>query len=217
MGRPTSPTRETGSQTRSCASMADYGNQTPNQIKNQYDQLNNRRSIPKESALEALHTIIHLHFEKALEKKRSIDLQKKELHNQFQLFFIFLALTFLTQSQSQSQSRLQCRHCWIPIALLTLAHLAFYVSIAHTLRCIKGFKYQRRCHKLTLGLATEKLREMKMSSSDGDMEEEELEIPHQEPPEIYFGKFKRNWALYFGFLVFIYGCMVASSVSLLCF
>ncbi|GAU13181.1 hypothetical protein TSUD_179240 [Trifolium subterraneum] len=94
---------------------------------------------------------------------------------------------------AQSMSpRLQCRHCWIPITLLSMAHLIFYVSVAQTLRCINGFKYQRRCHKLTLGLATEKLRDMKMRLSNGGADydtigDEEFEIHYQEPPESYFG------------------------------
>lgn len=170
---------------------------------------------PKETALQALNTIIQLHFEKTLEKKRAIDLQKKELHKLFQIFFIFLSLVFLALSISPN---LQCRHCWIPITLLSMAHLIFYVSVAQTLRCINGFKYQRRCHKLTLGLATEKLREIKMSSTSGsNIADDEFEIHYQEPPESYFGKFKRNWALHFGFLILIYGFMVSSSVVLLCF
>ncbi|KAL5752010.1 hypothetical protein ACOSP7_022186 [Xanthoceras sorbifolium] len=177
--------------------------------------------IPKETALQALNTIIQLHFEKTLEKKRAIDLQKKELHKLFLLFFIFLGLIFMGQSQS---TRLQCRHCWVPITLLSMAHLIFYVSVAQTLRCINGFKYQRRCHKLTLGMATEKLREMKIRMSNGEFGEGfgedgggELEIHYQEPPESYFGKFKRNWALHFGFLIFIYAFMVSTSVVILCF
>ncbi|MBA0550668.1 hypothetical protein Golob_021595 [Gossypium lobatum] len=177
------------------------------------------QTIPKETALQALNTVIQLHFEKTLEKKRAIDLQKKELHKLFQLFFIFLGIIFMAQSQS---SRLQCRHCWALITLLSLSHLIFYVSVAQTLRCINGFKYQRRCHKLTLGLATEKLREMKLRISNGEFvdgfgEEDEFEIHYQEPPENYFAKFKRNWALYFGFLILIYAFMVSSSVVLLCF
>ncbi|KAK7273931.1 hypothetical protein RIF29_14999 [Crotalaria pallida] len=43
------------------------------------------------------------------------------------------------------------------------------------------------------------------------------EIHYQEPPKSYFGKFKRNWALHFGFLILIYAFMVSSSVVLLCF
>ncbi|XP_062149232.1 uncharacterized protein LOC133857878 [Alnus glutinosa] len=190
--------------------MADY---------EQYQQRQHHPAIPKETALQALNTIIQLHFEKTLEKKRSIDLQKKELHKLFQLFFIFLGLIFLAETQS---SRLQCRHCWIPIIILSLSHLIFYVSVAQTLRCINGFKYQRRCHKLTLGLATEKLREMKMRMGGGGEQfdgvgDDEFEIHYQEPPETYFGKFKRNWALHFGFLISIYAFMVSSSVVLLCF
>ncbi|PPD86071.1 hypothetical protein GOBAR_DD16991 [Gossypium barbadense] len=120
-------------------------------------------------------------------------------------------------AQSQS-SRLQCRHCWALITLLSLSHLIFYVSVAQTLRCINGFKYQRRCHKLTLGLATEKLREMKLRINNGEFvdgfgEEDEFEINYQEPSENYFAKFKRNWALYFGFLILIYAFMVSSSVG----
>ncbi|KAI9113976.1 hypothetical protein K1719_015227 [Acacia pycnantha] len=170
--------------------------------------------VSKETALQALNTIIQLHFEKTLEKKRAIDLQKKQLHKMFQILFIFLALVLLANTTSP---RLQCRHCWIPITLLSLAHLIFYVSVAQTLRCINGFKYQRRCHKLTLGLATNKLREIKTKNVDADEYGDELEIQYQEPPESYFGKFKRNWALHFGFLIFTYAFMVSSSVVLLCF
>ncbi|KAL3638319.1 hypothetical protein CASFOL_017690 [Castilleja foliolosa] len=145
--------------------------------------------ISKETALQALNTIIQLHLEKTLEKKRAVDLQKKELWKLFQIFFIFLGLVFLGQAQS---SRLQCRHCWVPIGLLSLGHLIFYVSVAQTLRCINGFKYQRRCHKLTLGLATDRLRQLSCGGG-GEMGDQELEIHYQEPPEAYFGKFKRNW------------------------
>ncbi|CAJ2641585.1 hypothetical protein L195_g027435 [Trifolium pratense] len=193
--------------------MADYENHHHHQHQQQV--------VSRETAFQALNTIIQLHFEKTLEKKRAIDLQKKELHKLFQIFFIFLSLVFMAQSMSP---RLQCRHCWIPITLLSMAHLIFYVSVAQTLRCINGFKYQRRCHKLTLGLATEKLRDMKMRLSSGGggadydaVGDEEFEIHYQEPPESYFGKFKRNWALHFGFLILIYGFMISSSVVLLCF
>ncbi|CAH9056531.1 unnamed protein product [Cuscuta epithymum] len=155
--------------------------------------------------LQALSTVIQLHFEKTLEKKRAVDLQKKELWKMFQLFFIFLALVVLGQAQS---SRLQCRHCWVPIGLLSMGHLIFYVSVAQTLRCINGFKYQRRCHKLTLGEATERLRQLKMRiSGGGGAAAEECEIHYQQPPESYFDKLKRNWALHFGFLILIYAFM----------
>ncbi|KAM3200656.1 hypothetical protein P3L10_033018 [Capsicum annuum] len=173
--------------------------------------------IQKETALQAINTIIQLHFEKTLEKKKAIDLQKKQLWKMFQRFFLYLSLIFLGQAISP---KLQCRHCWIPIGLLSLAHMIFYVSVAQTLRCINGFKYQRRCHKLTLGLATERLRQVKMRvNGNGGVEEnrDEFEICYQEPPESYFGKFKRNWALHFGFLIFIYGFMISSSVVMLCF
>ncbi|WVZ19428.1 hypothetical protein V8G54_006750 [Vigna mungo] len=109
--------------------MADY--------ETSHNHHHHQQPVSKETAFQALNTIIQLHFEKTLEKKRAIDLQKKELHKLFQIFFIFLALLFLAQSQ--------------------------------------------------------------------------------EPPESYFGKFKRNWALHFGFLILIYAFMISSSVVLLCF
>lgn len=216
-------------QTHSCLSsqvlsppMADYEDEIDQQ---------NQPFIPKETALQALNTIIQLHFEKTLEKKRAIDHQKKKLHKLFQLFFIFLALIFF--SLSQPSGRLHCRHCWAPIVLLSFSHLFFYVSVAQTLRCINGFKYQRRCHKLTLGLATHKLRFIKSRIAAGDFclggggggEDEvsasaaawDLEVPYQEPPDSYFGKFKRNWALYFGFLILLYTFMISFSVVILCF
>uniref|UniRef100_A0A0R0KB22 Uncharacterized protein n=1 Tax=Glycine max TaxID=3847 RepID=A0A0R0KB22_SOYBN len=87
----------------------------------------------KETAFQALNTIIQLHFE----KKRAIDLQKKELYKLFQIFFIFLALAHPPASNAA--------------------------------------------------------------------------------PDTYFGKFKRNWALHFGFLILIYAFMISSSVVLLCF
>ncbi|KAI4370772.1 hypothetical protein MLD38_019082 [Melastoma candidum] len=176
--------------------------------------------VAKETAaLQALNTIIQLHFEKTLEKKRSIDAQKKHLHHHFLLFLIFLSIVFLSLVISPS-SRLQCRHCWAPISFLSLAHLVFYVSVAQTLRCINGFKYQRRCHKLTLGLATERLRELRARiavEGCGGMAGEEFEIEYQEPPESYLGKFKRNWALHFGFLILVFLLMVSTSVVLLCY
>ncbi|XP_051141053.1 uncharacterized protein LOC127258298 [Andrographis paniculata] len=190
--------------------MADYEGTTVHQQQQQ------RSTVSKETALQALNTIIQLHFEKTLEKKRAVDLQKKQLYKLFHVFFIFLALIFA--GEAQSSARLQCRHCWVPIGLLSMGHLIFYVSVAQTLRCINGFKYQRRCHKLTLGLATERLRHLKMRGGGGAEEMgEELEIHYQEPPESYLGKFKRNWALHFGFLIFVYAFMVSSSVVLLCF
>lgn len=169
--------------------------------------------VPKETAVQALNTIIQLHFEKTLEKKRAVDLQKKELWKLFSLFFIFLALLLLFLSSS----RLQCRHCWIPIGLLSLSHLTFYVSVAQTLRCINAFRYQRRCHKLTLGLATDRLRRLRRMVEEDCCDDELIEIQYQEPPESYLGKFKRNWALHFGFLLLMYAFMVSSSVALLCF
>ncbi|XP_010507153.1 PREDICTED: uncharacterized protein LOC104783734 [Camelina sativa] len=198
-------------------SMADYEDEIDH---------HNQPFIPKETALQALNSIIQLHFEKTLEKKRAIDHQKKKLHKLFQLFFIFLALVFF--SLSQPSGRLRCRHCWAPICLLSFSHLFFYVSVAQTLRCINGFKYQRRCHKLTLGLATHKLRFIKsriaagdfLSGGDGDEASAaawDLEVPYQEPPDSYFGKFKRNWALYFGFLILLYTFMISFSVVILCF
>ncbi|KFK36031.1 hypothetical protein AALP_AA4G068700 [Arabis alpina] len=186
------------------------------------EEINNHQRppyIPKETALQALNTIIQLHFEKTLEKKRAIDTQKKKLHKLFNLFFIFLAIIF--SALSQSSSRLQCRHCWGPISLLTFSHLIFYISVAQTLRCINGFKYQRRCHKLTLGLATEKLRFVKISAVDDDISAAaaagDLEVPYQEPSESYFVKFKRTWALHFVFLILLYGFLVSFSVVVLCF
>ncbi|KAM7523586.1 hypothetical protein LguiA_013488 [Lonicera macranthoides] len=188
--------------------MADY-NSTHHQ--------NTSSTITKETALQALNTIIQLHFEKTLEKKKSVDQQKKHLYQLFQYFFLFLAVVFAAEVQS---TRLQCRHCWVPIGLLSLGHLIFYVAVAQTLRCINGFKYQRRCHKLTLGLATERLRQIRLRMGSGEAEvlgDEFVEIHYQEPPENYFGKFKRNWAVHFGFLILIYLFMVSSSVVLLCF
>ncbi|KAK1310818.1 hypothetical protein QJS10_CPA08g01319 [Acorus calamus] len=186
-----------------------------------YNHHHHHQTVPKETAIQALNTIIQLHFEKTLEKKRSVDLQKKQLWRLFQSHFTLLSLLLALQTLSP-KSRLQCRHAWIPLSLLSLSHLLFYVAVAQTLRCINGFKYQRRCHKLTLGLATERLKRLKMVVGEVEGEEggglvEELEICYQEPPESYLGKFKRSWGLYFGFLILTFGFMVSATVVLLCF
>ncbi|KAF2546796.1 hypothetical protein F2Q70_00023019 [Brassica cretica] len=167
-------------------------------------------------------------IEKMVLQKKKMELLREYASDDL-LFFIFLAVIFF--SLSQPSGRLRCRHCWAPIVLLSFSHLFFYVSVAQTLRCINGFKYQRRCHKLTLGLATHKLRFIKSRIAAGDFclggggEDEvsasaaawDLEVPYQEPPDSYFGKFKRNWAHYFGFLILLYTFMISFSVVILCF
>ena len=168
--------------------------------------------VARETALQALNTIVQVHFEKTLEKKRSVDLQKKELWKMFQFFFLFLAIVFASVVQS---TKLQCRHVWMPIMLYGLGHAIFYVAMAQTLRCINGFKYQRRCHKLTLGLATEKLKGLKVSSGE-NVPEDEFEVRYQEPGDGYFNKFRRKWALFAVFLMLTFFTMVASVVTLLC-
>ncbi|CAL9119267.1 unnamed protein product, partial [Musa acuminata var. zebrina] len=183
-------------------------------------------SVGLDAAIQALNTIIQLHFEKILEKKRDVDEQKKEMWRLFQLFFLFLAVVLAAQLGSPPE-RLQCRHCWAPIGLLSLGHLAFYVAVAQTLRCINGFKYQRRCHKLTLALATDRLKLLKMRFSSYSavaagadpppVLPRDFEIHYQEPPDSYLGKFKRSWAMHFGFLMCTFGVMVSASVVLLCF
>lgn len=161
-------------------------------------------TIPKETAIQALNTIIQLHFDKTLEKKQAVDQQKKQLFTFFH-HFIFLALLLLPLVLGSTHSdghRLQCKHVWIPLGILSMSPLAFYVSVAQTLRCINRFKYQRRCHKLTLGLVTERLRRLRLReksdirSTDGKQGAAvvELEVAYQEPPESYMWMFKRNWA-----------------------
>lgn len=168
--------------------------------------------VARETAMQALNTIVQVHFEKTLEKKKSVDMQKKELWKMFQFFFVFLAILFAGVVQS---TRLSCRHSWMPILLCALGHVIFYVAMAQTLRCINGFKYQRRCHKLTLGLATEKLKRLKFSPGEA-VPEDEFEVRYQEPGEFYFNKFKRKWALFFSFLVVTFVSMVAAMATLLC-
>lgn len=177
--------------------------------------------------MQALNTIIQLHFDKTLEKKQAVDHQKKQLFTFLHHFFIFLALLLLPLVLGSSHSdghRLQCKHVWIPLGILSMSHLAFYISVAQTLRCINRFKYQRRCHKLTLGLAAERLRRLRMRE-ESDIRTTageqggtvvELEVAYQEPPESYLWKFKRNWALCFGYLFVCYMFTVTCSFVLLC-
>uniref|UniRef100_A0A453DJI2 Uncharacterized protein n=1 Tax=Aegilops tauschii subsp. strangulata TaxID=200361 RepID=A0A453DJI2_AEGTS len=153
-----------------------------------------------------------LHFDKTVEKKRSADAQKQELWRLFLAFFLFLALVL---SAVAGGGRLQCRHLWAPAGLLSLAHLAFYAAVAHHLRCLNGFRYQRRCHKLTLALAADRLRMLK--SAGEVVAAADVEVPYQEPHETYLAKFKRSWAIHFAFLIATFAFSVAAAVAVLCF
>jgi hypothetical protein len=133
-------------------------------------------AVTREAAARALGTAVQLHFDKKVEKKRAAAAQKQELWRL--LLFLALALSAVAGSPP---ARLQCRH------------LAFYAAVARYLRCLDGFRYRRRCHKLTLALAAHRLRMLK---SRGD-----VEVPYQEPPESYPAKFKRSWAIHFAFLI----------------
>ncbi|OAY78498.1 hypothetical protein ACMD2_15780 [Ananas comosus] len=195
-----------------------------------------------EAAVQSLNGIIQLHFEKTLEKKRAVDAQKQELWRLLVGFFVFLAVASVSWGGGGGGGRMACRHVWAPVGLLTLGHAAVYAAVAHHLRCINGFRYQRRCHKLTLALATDRLKHIKASSialihygavilvfdryslpnfgAGGEpppVMAGEIEIPYQEPPESYLGKFKRSWAMHFGFLMCTFGFMVSSAVVILCF
>ncbi|KAG6491624.1 uncharacterized protein LOC122001937 [Zingiber officinale] len=118
----------------------------------------------QKSAIQMLNSIVQLHLEKIMEMKREIDAQKKELWRLFQLFFLLLAVV-LAAELGAPPSRLRFRHSWVPIGFLSLAHFSLYVAVAQTLRCASGFKYQRRCHKLTLALTTNRFKLVKMRFS----------------------------------------------------
>ncbi|XP_062227230.1 uncharacterized protein LOC133925317 [Phragmites australis] len=170
--------------------------------------------VTREAAAQALGTVVQLHFDKTVEKKRAADAQKQELWRLFLAFFLFLALV-LSAVAGSPPARLQCRHLWAPAGLLSLAHLAFYAAVAHHLRCLNGFRYQRRCHKLTLALAADRLRMLK---SGGDVvAAADVEVSYQEPPESYLAKFKRSWAIHFAFLITTFAFSVAAAVAILCF
>ncbi|WOL18537.1 hypothetical protein Cni_G27334 [Canna indica] len=174
------------------------------------------------AAIRSLSAIVELHLGKTMEKKRAVDAQKKEMWRLFQLFFLFLAVVLAAQLGS-TPDRLRCRHCWAPIGLLSLGHLAFYAAAAQTLRCIHGFKYQRRCHKLTLAVATDRLKLLLTRCSMAAEEDTAaallpgvLEINYQKPPESYLGKFRWSWALHFGLLMCTFVFMVSTTVVVLC-
>jgi len=168
--------------------------------------------VTRESAAQALGTVVQLHFDKTVEKKRAADAQKQELWRLFLAFFLFLALV-LSAVAGSPPARLQCRHLWAPAGLLSLAHLALYAAVAHHLRCLNGFRYQRRCHKLTLALAADRLRMLK--SGPGEVvPAADVEVPYQEPPESYLAKFKRSWAIHFAFLIATFAFSVAASDAL---
>ena len=74
--------------------------------------------IPKETGLQALNIIIQLHSEKILEKKRVVNLQRRSFGSSFSFSSSSSLSSFFAQTQS---SRLQRRHCWVLITLLSLA------------------------------------------------------------------------------------------------
>ncbi|OAE35848.1 hypothetical protein AXG93_4225s1530 [Marchantia polymorpha subsp. ruderalis] len=168
--------------------------------------------VTRDTANQALQSIIQVHFEKTLEKKRQVDLQKKELWKLFMVFYLFLAILLVGVLLS---NRLKCRHSWPPIALCALAHIIFYVAMAQTLRAVNGFKYQRRCHKLTLALATEKLKALRGNPADS-VSEEDFEVHYQEPHDDYLNKFQRKWALFTLFLTATFAVMVSGIATTLC-
>lgn len=170
--------------------------------------------VARDAAAQALGGVVQLHFDKTVEKKRAADLQKQELWRLFLGFFVFLAVLFLAVSSSPP-ARLQCRHLWAPAGLLSLAHLAFYAAVAHHLRCLNGFRYQRRCHKLTLALAAERLRKLKAAGEV--VAAADVEVPYQEPHGSYLAKFRRSWAIHFAFLIATFAFSVAAAVAILCF
>jgi hypothetical protein len=174
--------------------------------------------VTRESAAQALGACVQLHFDKAVERKRAADAQKQELWRLLLAFLLFLALA-LSAVAGSPPARLQCRHLWAPAGLLSLAHLAFYAAVAHHLRCLNGFRYQRRCHKLTLALAADRLRALKPAAAGGGelVPAADVEVPYQEPPEAYLAKFRRSWAAHFAFLVATFAFSVAASVAILCF
>nr|CAD1838730.1 unnamed protein product [Ananas comosus var. bracteatus] len=146
-----------------------------------------------EAAVQSLNGIIQLHFEKTLEKKRAVDAQKQELWRLLVGFFVFLAVASVS---------------WGGVVV--------------------GGGWRAGTsplHKLTLALATDRLKHIKARYSlpnfgaggAAAVMAGEIEIPYQEPPESYLGKFKRSWAMHFGFLMCTFGFMVSSAVVILCF
>ena len=83
-----------------------------------------------------------------------------------------------------------------------------------TVGCV-GCRYQRRCHKLTLALAADRLRMLK--SAGEVVAAADVEVPYQEPHESYLGKFRRSWAVHFAFLIATFAFSVAAAVAILCF
>ncbi|BAF16246.2 Os04g0687200 [Oryza sativa Japonica Group] len=168
------------------------------------------------AAAQALGAVVQLHFDPPLAPPRAADAQKQELWRLFLAFFLFPRHPPLRRrTKSPPSPASMCRHLLAPAGLLSLAHLAFYAAVAHHLRCLNGFRYQRRCHKLTLALAADRLRMLK---SGGDVvAAADVEVPYQEPPESYLAKFKRSWAIHFAFLITTFAFSVAAAVAILCF
>lgn len=94
--------------------------------------------IPRETTLQAFNTVIQVHFEKTLEKKGAVELHKGAMEDfRFFSFFGLFISFFLAQFKFQ---RRQCRQFWVPIGLLSLAHLIFYFLIEN-IRSFRLIKY----------------------------------------------------------------------------
>ncbi|EFJ16245.1 hypothetical protein SELMODRAFT_113732 [Selaginella moellendorffii] len=170
-----------------------------------------------DTAIHSLQSIVQFHFDKTIQKKRGIDAQKKQLWALLAAFLVFLALLFASVAATPP-GRLQCRHCWSPIALASLGHAVIYAAVSQTVRVLNGLKFQRHCHKLTLGLAAAKLAKLRAlpRSLVATVEDCEFEVPYQEPVASYYAKFTRRWAVYAAFLLLTLATMVASTVTILC-
>ncbi|RVW26956.1 hypothetical protein CK203_098776 [Vitis vinifera] len=95
--------------------------------------------IPKETALQALNTIIQLHFKKTLEKKKSYRPPKE---GALEALSALLHLPLSRLPRSDLVPTLLVSPLLGPITLLSLAHLIFMsLSFIPFLRCINGFKY----------------------------------------------------------------------------
>nr|CAD1838671.1 unnamed protein product [Ananas comosus var. bracteatus] len=120
--------------------------------------------------------------------------------------------------------RMACRHVWAPVGLLTLGHAASTrrwrtTSAASTASATSAAATSSPSPSPPPASSTSRPG-TNYSSYGGEpppVLAGEIEIPYQEPPESYLGKFKRSWAMHFGFLMCTFGFMVSSAVVILCF
>jgi hypothetical protein len=147
--------------------------------------------VTREAAARELGTVVQLHFDKTVEKKRAADAHKQELWRLFLAFFLFLALV-LAAGPPPVPPPLGARRAPLPRPPRLLRRRRAPPPLPQQL-------------PLPAALPQAHPRARRRQAADAQVRDvvatADVEVPYQEPPESYPAKFKRSWAIHFAFLI----------------